>query len=65
MTENADLLLKWALWRIQIENPDIIEKVTSIVIHIVFLLKNKMSDSQTVLVMSILSNLLESDFTRT
>jgi len=58
MTENADLLLKWALWRIQIENPEIIEKITSVVIHLIFLLKINMSDSQTLLIMSILSNLL-------
>ena len=58
MIEHSDLLLKWALWRIQIENPDIIEKIVAVVIHLTYLSKMNMSDSQTLLIMSILSNLL-------
>lgn len=62
MTSNADLLLKWVLWRIQIENNNIVEKLLSVIIHLMYLLKNIISNDQTFLILSNLSSLLQSDF---
>lgn len=56
--QNADLLLKWTLWRIQIEDISMIQKIASIILQCVFELKTSISDSQTLLVLSNLSSLL-------